>query len=372
MSNLMTRAQLSQMARKASPDILSSWYPFMVKAFTASDIVNDPRQAGIMASVLNETGGMTIFDEYTYQNTPYSRVAHIFGHSAPPLSLFNEWKRLSRLEFDINFFNWVYDDAHRNPGYRLGNIYPGDGYKFRGMGPGQLTGRGNYTWMSKELGLPMLIETPEMIKLPEFGAILLTHFWRKHNLNAAVDDGSLEGFMYAMRRINAGLSDFSHHVSLWHMTTAVMANDNIPDFHAPGRADLMEQRDAVKDMQEKLWGKGYDPKGVDGFVGPGTSAAISSFEAAIGLKKDGLVDDEMLAALKKPYLGLQIGATDRDSVKVVQEKLIGMGQNIGATGADGAFGRLTRAALERIQTAAGKRPSGFVDSDTVELLKLAA
>lgn len=43
------------------------------------------------------------------------------------------------------FANYVYDDAYREEKYKLGNVYPGDGYKFRGRGIFQLTGRKNYT-----------------------------------------------------------------------------------------------------------------------------------------------------------------------------------------------------------------------------------
>ena len=43
------------------------------------------------------------------------------------------------------FANYVYDDDNRSDSYKLGNTQVGDGYKFRGRGIFQLTGRSNYS-----------------------------------------------------------------------------------------------------------------------------------------------------------------------------------------------------------------------------------
>ncbi len=58
----------------------------------------------------------------------------------------NDYKRSSLSSF-VNkekFANYVYDDANRSSSGKLGNTTTGDGYKFRGRGIFQLTGRSNY------------------------------------------------------------------------------------------------------------------------------------------------------------------------------------------------------------------------------------
>ncbi len=372
MSQLMTRAQFSRMAPRAELAVIFKWPPPLTENFTRSAIITDPRQAAIMASCLNESGGFTVFEEATYFNTPWARIRQIFaGVIGLTAELVESWRRLGRQGFDEAFFNHVYADANRGPGYRLGNIHPGDGYRFRGLGPNQLTGRGNYTWMEKEVGLP-LVENPESLLLPEVGAQISCHFWRKHGLNEAVDDGSESGFLYAMRRMNAGLSDFSHHLGYWAVTKAVMANDEISERGFPEPLPTGQLKADVIDLQTRLVGKGYDTRGIDGMVGPGTTAAIKGFEIAVDLRSDGLVDPDMLEALRHQFLGLRAGARNAAAVKVVQGKLLEAGFDLGPTRDDGDFGGRTEAGLRTLQERAGKRPTGYVDRPTAELLKLAA
>jgi putative chitinase len=59
----------------------------------------------------------------------------------------------------------------------LGNTQPGDGYRYRGRGYIQLTGRSNYREASKALGLP-LEEKPELVEKPDIAATTAVYFWK--------------------------------------------------------------------------------------------------------------------------------------------------------------------------------------------------
>lgn len=61
----------------------------------------------------------------------------------------------------------------------LGNVYPGDGYKFRGGGIAQLTGRSNYRWIGNEIGEP-LEDDPDLILQPDIGFRAFAAFWQGH------------------------------------------------------------------------------------------------------------------------------------------------------------------------------------------------
>jgi predicted chitinase len=82
----------------------------------------------------------------------------------------------------------------------LGNTQPGDGPRFKGRGPIQLTGRANYRAAGAALGLP-LEERPELAAQPEHGFRVAAWFWTSRGLNALADKGD---FREITRRINGG------------------------------------------------------------------------------------------------------------------------------------------------------------------------
>jgi putative chitinase len=82
----------------------------------------------------------------------------------------------------------------------LGNSRPGDGYRFRGRGIFQITGRANYLTMSTKLGVDLLAE-PARAAEPEIAIRTALEFWRSRGLGklAAADYGA-----EITQRINGG------------------------------------------------------------------------------------------------------------------------------------------------------------------------
>ncbi|MDP1826960.1 MAG: peptidoglycan-binding protein [Archangium sp.] len=56
--------------------------------------------------------------------------------------------------------------------------------------------------------------------------------------------------------------------------------------------------EAVRGLQQRLSQLGFDPRGVDGVFGPGTQAAVRSFQASRGLGVDGIVGPQTWGALR--------------------------------------------------------------------------
>ena len=71
----------------------------------------------------------------------------------------------------------------------LGNTQPGDGIRFKGRGPIQLTGRHNYRTAGQALGLP-LEDNPSLAALPENGPLIAGWYWQSRNINALADGGA--------------------------------------------------------------------------------------------------------------------------------------------------------------------------------------
>src|SRR3954452_19930271 len=81
----------------------------------------------------------------------------------------------------------------------LGNTQPGDGMRFKGRGPIQLTGRWNYQHYGALLGLD-LIRHPELAAEPRYGFRLAAAYWEDRGGNPLADRDDFEG---VTRRINA-------------------------------------------------------------------------------------------------------------------------------------------------------------------------
>ena len=85
---------------------------------------------------------------------------------------------------------------------RLGNTEPGDGPRFKGRGPIQLTGRANYRACGTALGLD-LEGDPDQAATPDVGFRTACWYWTTHHLNDKADAGDFAGIT---RAINGGLN----------------------------------------------------------------------------------------------------------------------------------------------------------------------
>lgn len=93
----------------------------------------------------------------------------------------------------------------------LGNTQPGDGKRFKGRGPIQLTGRANYKKAGEALGLD-LVNNPLDAAKPEVGFRTAGWFWSTHGLNELADKGD---FKTITKRINGGLNGYSSRLTYW-------------------------------------------------------------------------------------------------------------------------------------------------------------
>lgn len=82
----------------------------------------------------------------------------------------------------------------------LGNTEPGDGWKFKGYGPKQITGRANCTKLAEAVGMSVE-DIPAYLRTPEGGCVGAGWFWATHGLNELAETPGLED---DRRRINGG------------------------------------------------------------------------------------------------------------------------------------------------------------------------
>ncbi len=99
---------------------------------------------------------------------------------------------------------------------RLGNgdAASGDGWKYRGRGLIQITGKDNYRDASESLGLPLL-EEPELLEEPVHAADAAGWFWKSHGLNRFASN-----INDCTRAINGGLNGLPDRIRLYERASA--------------------------------------------------------------------------------------------------------------------------------------------------------
>lgn len=84
----------------------------------------------------------------------------------------------------------------------LGNTEPGDGKRYKGRGPIQITGRANYRAFGQRIGID-IERHPDLAAIASIGLHLALEYWADRKLNALADRDDIEGIT---RRINGGLN----------------------------------------------------------------------------------------------------------------------------------------------------------------------
>jgi putative chitinase len=108
---------------------------------------------------------------------------------------------------------WGPTDAQRRYEGRkdLGNTEPGDGFRYRGRGLIQTTGRTNYQQARDGLrrflpGVPDFEAVPDLLQAPKWAAYSAGLFWASRRLNELADKGDFIGIT---KRINGGTNGLS-------------------------------------------------------------------------------------------------------------------------------------------------------------------
>ena len=101
----------------------------------------------------------------------------------------------------------------------LGNTVAGDGYKYRGRGLIQLTGRANYAECGEALGLD-LINHPELLEKPQHACMSAARFWASRGMNTLADAGKFDTIT---RRINGGQNGAADRRALYARALKVLA-----------------------------------------------------------------------------------------------------------------------------------------------------
>lgn len=161
--------------------------------------INTPlRLSHFFAQLHHESGGFTILKESL--NYSVEGLLKTFGrHRISNTQALQFGRTKTRPANQEAIANIIYggDWGEKN----LGNINKGDGWKFIGRGFKQLTGRANYSNLSKDTGLDYL-NNPEWLEKEADAIISACWFWKRNNCNFFADKNDIVGLT---KKINGGL-----------------------------------------------------------------------------------------------------------------------------------------------------------------------
>lgn len=175
----------------------------------AVELVKQCAEAGIMA---NQRRISRFLGQIHVESGGFRTVTESLNYSADNLKKLFGRHRIS-LEDADNFGRTASQPAHQNAlanilyggewgAKNLGNTQPGDGWKFRGRGLKQLTGRDNYRRFSRAwLGDESLLDNPDRVAQPDGAVASAVWFWASNGLNEIADRGTIEE---VTRRVNGG------------------------------------------------------------------------------------------------------------------------------------------------------------------------
>lgn len=172
--------------------------------FLRFSLTTSTRQSAFLAQTAHESAGFTRLTEnlnYSATGLAATWPGRFRGADGQPNALAQVLHRRPEAIANLVYAN------------RMGNgpEASGDGWRYRGRGLLQITGRAQYQRCGAALGLP-LVEQPDLLAQPEPAVLSAAWFWQVNGLNELADAGDFEAIT---RRINGGLNGLAERRALW-------------------------------------------------------------------------------------------------------------------------------------------------------------
>lgn len=184
---LISREMLIE-AHVCDASIADQWVDALNKTCERFEINTPERIAGFLSQVGHESGGLKFVVENLNYSAPALRA--VFGKYFTDDSMANAYARQPE-----KIANKVYANRMGN-----GDEKSGDGYKYRGRGLIQLTGKDNYSAFGNACGVDAVAD-PAVVESPGVAALSAGWFWNTRHLNNYADAQDIIGMT---KRINGG------------------------------------------------------------------------------------------------------------------------------------------------------------------------
>ena len=210
---MLSTEQLQQIMPQLPSTKRATFFPFLTAALAEFSIDRPPRMAAFLAQLAHESGQLRFMEEIWGPTEAQRRYE-------PPSTLATA----------------------------LGNTEKGDGQRFKGRGPIQLSGRANYRRFGDLLGID-LIGDPPRAALPDVAFRVAGLYWSRKGLNELADVATLEAFKEITRRINGGFNGLADRERFYETAKTVLGVVTPPP--APEDPDVYR-------LAEPVFERGYE------------------------------------------------------------------------------------------------------------------
>lgn len=249
------------------------WYLIAVDLFVKYNINTPARIAGFMAQCSHESNDFRTLEE----NLSYSadRLLKVFPRYFGP----GKRNASDYARNPAKLANYVYMDKYRSPRSALGNIHEGDGWKFRGGGIKQLTGRSNYGRFGSSMNMAA-DQAADYVRTKKGAFESACWFWKTNNLDRFADSDDIDGMSIAVNGGTIGIQDRRRRYNLG---KEILSSASLIQQGSSG--------EIVRKIQAKL------NLVADGIFGPNTKNAVIRWQIYNKYNATGVLDETQLLKL---------------------------------------------------------------------------
>jgi putative chitinase len=207
---IITNEELKQIMPKLAPAKRALYLPFLNRVLEEYEISTPLRSAAFLAQLAHESGEFRYMEEIWGPTEAQKRYE-------PPSTL----------------------------AAKLGNTERGDGKRFKGRGPIQITGRANYDRYGKLLGVDLLTN-PELAATPQIAFSIAGLYWQGNGLNQLADRDDI---VTITKRINGGVNGLAERRAYYKRAKAVLTSRPTPVEPTPRGFEAIREATTARQRQ---------------------------------------------------------------------------------------------------------------------------
>jgi putative chitinase len=196
---MITKEQLTKILNTRDAALVDKLLPGINEALVKFQINTPLRISHFLAQLLHESGNLL-------------RTTENLNYGAP--GLLSTFRKYFTVEQATQYARKPERIAARVYANRMenGDEASGDGWKYRGRGYIQLTGKSNYKALTESLNVDF-VANPDLVATPQYAALSAGWYWNSRGINKLADADDVLKVTKAINGGTIGLEDRKHHLA---------------------------------------------------------------------------------------------------------------------------------------------------------------